>query len=358
MNKHSILKTYPPLGITMGCPAGIGPEIIVKALAGRQASFRDIPFVVLGDIAVMKRACHATGMSRMEKLVKSWTPGQKIEPGTMPIMPVTQLKVEQIPYGRFSATTGSASFSYIKEGIRLCMNRELSGIVTAPVSKAGFKMAGIGFPGHTEMLAHETGTSLYAMMLAGPVLRVTLATIHCALKEVATNLEQNRILELINITHSALTRLFLIKKPSIAVAALNPHAGEGGMFGDEETRIIAPAIDQAASQGINATGPWPPDTVFNAALKGRHDAVVCMYHDQGLIPFKLVHFSDGVNITLGLPIIRTSVDHGTAYDIAGSGMAHEDSLVAAMEMAAMFIYNKKKGKDSQDLTCHVEDSAI
>lgn len=328
----------------MGCPAGIGPEIIVKAFSREHSSSRDIPFVVLGDVAVMKRACGAAGLPRMEKFIKCWEPGQEIEPGTMPVMPVTHLETEQVPYGRVSEITGRASFSYIKEGIELCMNQRLSGIVTGPINKAGFKMAGVEFPGHTEMLAHETKTSLYAMMLAGPVLRVTLVTIHCALKEVAAGLSKNSILRLINITHHALTHLFLIEQPSIAVAALNPHAGEEGMFGDEEARIIAPAVNEAVSQGINATGPWPPDTIFNAALKGRYDAVVCMYHDQGLIPFKLLHFSDGVNITLGLPIIRTSVDHGTAYDIAGSGLAGEESMIAAMDMAAMFAINRTRDR--------------
>ncbi len=328
----------PPLGITMGCPAGIGPEIIVKALSRTDLSGTILPCVVLGDRSIMKRACRSAGVEHME--IRPWTPGERPVPGKINILPITSLSPDQVPFGMVSEITGRASYSYILDGIRLCRKRQLSGLVTAPINKSGLHMAGIDFPGHTEILAHETATPRYAMMLAGKRLRVTLVTIHCALREVPQNLTHDNILELITITDTALRELFLIHHPSIAVAALNPHAGEEGMFGDEEIRIIAPAVTEAASMGINVTGPLPPDTVFHAAWNGRFDAVVCMYHDQGLIPFKLVHFSDGVNITLGLPIIRTSVDHGTAYDLAGTGKASEDSLVAAMETASMFARNR------------------
>ncbi len=327
-----------PIGITMGCPAGVGPEIIIKALARPETA--GIPHVVIGDISILRRACKATGLSNMAGRITEWQPGTKTQPGMINVMPVTDLSVSDVPFGAVSETTGRASYSYITEAIKLCMDHRLSAMVTAPINKEGLKLAGIDFPGHTEILAQETGTTDYAMMLAGPRLRVTLVTIHCALREVAPALSTEKVLRLIKITHRALTDLFRIEKPAIGVAALNPHAGESGMFGDEEKRIITPAVDQAIEEGINASGPWPPDTIFHAAWQGAYDAVVCMYHDQGLIPFKLVHFDNGVNITLGLPIIRTSVDHGTAYDIAGTGKASHESMVAAMDMAAMFVSNR------------------
>ena len=327
-----------PLGITMGCPAGVGPEIIVKALAHHRAG-GSMPFVVLGDKAMLKRACKSTGLDHMAERIRKWSPGMEPEPGAINVMPVTDLSERQVPWGRVTETTGQAAYACINEAITLCMEHKLAGMVTAPINKEGLRLAGVEFPGHTEILAHRTGTARYAMMLAGPRLRVTLVTIHCALKEVAPSLTTEKILELINTTHKALTDLFRIENPRLAVAALNPHAGEGGMFGDEESRIIAPAVVQAGEAGIEVSGPWPPDTVFHAAWNGSYDAVVCMYHDQGLIPFKLVHFDDGVNITLGLPIIRTSVDHGTAYDIAGTGRASASSMKAAMDMAAMFAQN-------------------
>ncbi len=333
--------TEAPIGITMGCPAGVGPEIIIKALAGNEASDAT-PYVVIGDMSILKRACEATGLSHMIPRLREWRPGSATQPGMVNVMPVTTLSDSDVPFGTVSETTGRASYSYITEAIRLCMDHELSAMVTAPINKEGLKLAGIDLPGHTEILARQTGTRNYAMMLAGPRLRVTLVTIHCALKDVAPALSAEKVLRLIKITHQALTDLFRIKDPAIGVAALNPHAGESGMFGDEEERIIIPAVNQARQAGISASGPWPPDTIFHAAWNNAYDAVVCMYHDQGLIPFKLVHFDNGVNITLGLPIIRTSVDHGTAYDIAGTGKASEESMVAAMDMAAMFALNRTK----------------
>lgn len=330
-----------PLCISMGCPAGIGPEITIKALDRVLRAGKPMNLVVAGDIDILKKACSSTGLHSLVDKIISWSPGRPPAGKKINVIPVTKLRQEEVPWGKVTETTGRASYSYVIEAIRLCMNGQCSAMVTAPISKEGLKLAGINFPGHTEILAHETGTDNYAMMLAGPRLRVTLVTIHCALKDVVPALSKQKILDLITITADSLKQLFLIKNPRIAVAGLNPHAGEGGMFGDEESRIIAPAVLLAQDAGIDASGPLPPDTVFHAAWNGRYDAVVCMYHDQGLIPFKLVHFSDGVNITLGLPIIRTSVDHGTAYDIAGKGSAHEESMMAAIEMASMFAHNRQ-----------------
>jgi 4-hydroxythreonine-4-phosphate dehydrogenase len=226
--------------------------------------------------------------------------------------------------------------------VQLIRRGVIDGMTTCPISKASLQAAGYVYPGHTEMLAELTGTEHYAMMLAGPRLRVTLVTIHCPLSQVAARLTEEAIIDLIRITYRALRTDFALSRPKIAVAGLNPHAGENGLFGDEETNLIQPAINQALKEGITVEGPFPPDTVFFKAATGLYDAVVCMYHDQGLIPFKLLHFSDGVNVTLGLPLVRTSVDHGTAYDIAGKGLADANSLTAAVNLAATISANRKR----------------
>jgi 4-hydroxythreonine-4-phosphate dehydrogenase len=215
-------------------------------------------------------------------------------------------------------------------------------MVTCPISKILMHQAGHRFNGHTQLLAHLTNTDDYVMMLAGKRLRVVLVTIHCAFKEVLANLDEKKILKTIIITSKALEKDFGIKKPRLAVAAINPHAGEGGLFGAEEMKIIRPAIEKAKLEGTEVEGPLAADTLFYRAASGEFDAVVAMYHDQGLIPLKLLHFSDAVNITLGLPIIRTSVDHGTAYDIAGKGIADSSSLKAAIRMAVNITENRAK----------------
>jgi len=219
-------------------------------------------------------------------------------------------------------------------------------LATCPINKLAMRKAGFGFQGHTELLAQQTKTSKYVMMLAGSRLRVALVTIHLPLAEVSKNLTTEAVLETIRITHGALKNSFGIPRPKLSVAALNPHAGEGGLFGDEEARLISPALDKAALEGVHVSGPYPPDTIFYWALKGKWDAVISMYHDQGLIPFKMVHFQDGVNTTLGLPIVRTSVDHGTAYDIAGTGAADPGSLIAAIGMAAHQAVERAKNRNS------------
>jgi 4-hydroxythreonine-4-phosphate dehydrogenase len=224
---------------------------------------------------------------------------------------------------------------YINTGVDLAMEKRIDAMVTGPITKTAMKMAGSAFSGHTELIASRTGAKSHAMMLAGDRLKVILVTIHIPLNSVSRQLNTPRILETIQIAGQALKQRFGIKSPRIAVAGLNPHAGESGLFGSEEEEIIAPAVSRARALDIDATGPLPPDTVFFAAVnEKRFDAVICMYHDQGLIPFKLIHFKDGVNTTLGLPIIRTSVDHGTAYDIAFQGIADHSSLMAAIRMAA------------------------
>ena len=230
---------------------------------------------------------------------------------------------------------------YILRAVEMTRKKEIGAMVTCPINKDLMNRAGYRYEGHTQLISEMTGTDDYVMMLAGKKLRVALATIHCALKDVPSLLSEEIIRKTITITASALEQDFGLKKPCIAVAGLNPHAGESGMFGTEEEDIISPAIKRARDEGWCVAGPLPPDTLFYKAASGQFDAVVAMYHDQGLIPLKLLHFSDAVNVTLGLPIIRTSVDHGTAYDIAGSGKADPASLKSAIRMAVEIIRNRK-----------------
>ena len=230
---------------------------------------------------------------------------------------------------------------YIEEAVRGILGGELSAMVTCPIAKKTLQLAGYSYPGHTEFLAALCRTDEYAMMLASDTLKVSLATIHAPLRQVPSLLRADAIYRLIRLTADSLRRDFAIAVPKIAVAGLNPHAGEEGLFGREEEEIIAPAVKKARAAGYAVQGPLPPDTVFYKAVQERcYNAVICMYHDQGLIPFKLLHFRDGVNVTLGLPIVRTSVDHGTAYDIAGKGVASYESLAAAYRMARQIAVNR------------------
>jgi 4-hydroxythreonine-4-phosphate dehydrogenase len=237
---------------------------------------------------------------------------------------------------------GTAMVDCIATAVEMAKIGEVAAVVTSPISKALMQQAGHYFEGHTQLIAFMTDCPDYVMMLAGERLRVALVTIHCSLKDVPSLLSTEKIYKTIAITSKALVRDFGIRSPCIAVAGLNPHAGESGLFGSEEDSIIGPAIERAAADGYYCEGPYPPDTVFHRAASGAFDAVVAMYHDQGLIPLKLLHFRDAVNVTLGLPIIRTSVDHGTAYDIAGKGIADPSSLKAAIRMAVMMAKNRKK----------------
>ncbi|MBS3808829.1 MAG: 4-hydroxythreonine-4-phosphate dehydrogenase PdxA [Desulfobacterales bacterium] len=316
----------------MGDPAGVGPEIICMALS-RAEVFESAKPLVIGDTGVLEKAAAVTGANLKWAAVERADPGE-FDPATIPVINLSSLDVKVHNWGRPGSETGRAMMSYIERAIDMAMSGEISALTTCPINKAAMKMAGGEYSGHTELLARRTGATTYAMMMAGKRLRVVLVTIHVALRTVADAIDPGRITEMIRLTDRALKARFGIGAPEIAVAGLNPHAGEEEMFGDEETRLIRPAIDRALSEGISASGPHPPDTVFYHAAAGKYDAVVCMYHDQGLIPFKMIHFRDGVNTTLGLPIIRTSVDHGTAYDIAGKGSADPQSLIAAVEMAA------------------------
>ncbi len=332
------MKTLPRIGITMGDPAGVGPEIIVRALADPTLFGSCRPFV-LGDVAILQESISRLAKKNPVTEEIAINPidapaSAKGTPGVIDLIPLSDLGSMNIEPGRPVVSGGKAMVHYILQGVKLALQGDIQGMVTAPISKVLMHEAGYNYDGHTQLIAHETGTSDYVMMLAGAKLRVVLVTIHCALRAVPEVLTQEGVCKTILITAGALKKDLGFSNPRLAVAALNPHAGEEGLFGTEEQEIIIPAIRQAQKQGVDVKGPFPADTLFHRAAKGLFEAVVCMYHDQGLIPLKLLHFSDAVNVTLGLPIIRTSVDHGTAYDIAGAGSADPSSLKAAILMAA------------------------
>jgi 4-hydroxythreonine-4-phosphate dehydrogenase len=335
------MKKLPVIGITMGDPSGIGPEIIIKTLSDKTIYEVCRP-VVYGDPGALD--INVKGISRPSiKDIRSPNESKGIS-GQIDLIVCSRLKRESIVPGKPSLEGGSAMVEYIIKATEEAISKELSAIVTSPINKALMNEAGHHFEGHTQLISRLTGAKDFLMMLAGERLRVTLVTIHCALKDVSINIDEVGIFKTITGTFKGLKEDFAIKNPRIAVAALNPHGGEAGLFGVEEKEIIMPAVKRARNKGYNVTGPLSPDTVYHKAASGEFDAVVSMYHDQGLIPLKLLHFSNAVNVTLGLPIIRTSVDHGTAYDIAGKGIANPSSLKAAIRMAAEIVENRKKVK--------------
>ena len=318
-----------PIAITMGDPAGIGPEIVAKLYAD---STRLPPTLVLGDEGMMKRAIQLLALPLTVRVINSPGDYQSIS-GTINVISISHLP-DDLPFGQLDARAGQAAYDYIRAGIDLALQKRIRAVVTAPINKEALKLAGIHYPGHTEILADFSGTKDFAMMLMNEELRVILVTIHVSLREAIEQLTVERELTTLRLAHRAMIQLG-IAHPRIAVAGLNPHAGEHGLFGTEDEMIIKPAIDEAQAEGIEASGPWPGDTVFMHARQGRFDIVVAQYHDQGLIPVKYLGVDEGVNITVGLPFVRTSVDHGTAFDIAGTGKASHASLRVAVEQAAL-----------------------
>lgn len=317
-----------PVAITMGDPTGIGPEITVKLFADPH---RDVAAIVVGDPQILTRACQATAVAL--KVLQIHAVSQaNYAPGTVEVLAETSLPAD-LPYGTVDPRAGEASFRYIRRGIELALTGQVRALTTAPINKESLRAAGLPYPGHTEILGELTGTRDYAMMMANDQLRVVLVTVHQSLRTALDAITVSRELEIIRLTHRTL-RHNGNSRPRIAVAGLNPHAGENGLFGREDLDIIAPAVEAARSVGINASGPWPADTVFMRARTGEFDAVVAQYHDQGLIPIKYLGLEHGVNITIGLPFVRTSVDHGTAFDIAGQGIADHTSLLTALRHAA------------------------
>ena len=331
----------PIIGITMGDPVGIGPEIILLSLIN-PSIYEVCRPLVIGDSRILGAAKKII-QSRLEiEAIKKPDDGT-YRCGIVDVLNISELDPDKTTWGKPTVQTGGAMVRYITAAADLAIKQRIEAMVTCPINKMAMQLSGCHYSGHTELLAERSKSNEFAMMLAGERLRVVLVTIHVPLRDVPDILSRQKIVKTIKLTWQALNERFGIKAPRIAVSGLNPHAGEGGMFGDEEENIIAPAIQDAEAQGFYASGPFPPDTVFYHAAKRRYDAVVCMYHDQGLIPFKLIHFNTGVNTTLGLPIIRTSVDHGTAYDIAGAGIANPGSLIAAINMAArQAVFARKK----------------
>ncbi|MFM9107451.1 MAG: 4-hydroxythreonine-4-phosphate dehydrogenase PdxA [Chloroflexota bacterium] len=321
----------PALALTMGDPAGIGPEVILAALAHPEVHATCRPLVV-GDARILRRAA-------------AWLPGTPGEivavddpaearylPGRIEVLDLRDADPAACPVGEVTAAAGNAAVEAVFRACDLAMAGEVDGIVTAPLNKAAMNLAGHHFAGHTELLAERTGAGKVSMLLVGPQLRVVHVSTHVGLEEAIRRVTPERVLEVIEIAAEACRQLG-IAQPRIAVAGLNPHAGEGGLFGREEIERIAPAIAAARARGLDVSDPQPPDTVFLRATKGVYDIVVAMYHDQGHIPMKVLAFDSGVNVSVGLPIVRTSVDHGTAFDIAGRGIASEESMLAAIAVA-------------------------
>jgi 4-hydroxythreonine-4-phosphate dehydrogenase len=319
-----------PLVISMGDACGIGPEII--ASLWRKDAPRDA--VVVGDVAVLRRAVAATGGGLAVAALQSLGELGRVPPRCLPVWQPAGLPAGLIdaPLGQVDARAGGAAALCIEAAVGLIQAGQARGLVTAPIHKEALHAAGSPYPGHTEMLQALAGGVPVRMMLANEELRTVLVTIHCSLREAIDRVTREAVLETLRITGAALQRMG-IAAPRIAVAGLNPHAGEGGLFGDEEILHIAPAIADARAEGLDARGPFAPDTIFMRARRGEFDVVVAMTHDHGLIPVKYLGVEQGVNVTLGLPFVRTSPDHGTAFDIAGRGLADPASLGAALAMA-------------------------
>ncbi len=332
----------PLLGITMGDPGGIGPEICAKALSA-PALYDICRPLVVGDAGVMENAVGFCGLDLAVGAVERPADG-RYAPGRIDVLDLANMPVAQLRHKTVTAQQGRASFEYVARAISLALAGEIDATVTGPINKASINAAGHHYAGHTEIYADLTGTRDYTMMLVEGGFRVTHVSTHVSLRDACERVKRERVAKVISLTHDALVRLG-VAAPRIAVAGLNPHCGEGGLFGDEDEREIAPAVAEALERGIRAEGPLPADTVFSKMRGGMYDAVVVMYHDQGHIPTKLVGFQyddatgtwgqmAGVNVTLGLPIVRTSVDHGTAFGKAGEGRANPQSMIEAVRLAA------------------------
>ncbi len=324
-----------PIGLTQGDPAGIGPDISLSAWV-RRRELSLPPFLYIGDPAILSERAREIGIDARIRETDAQGAMAAFS-DAIPVLPVPAGAA--IRAGHPHPASASGTTGAIEKAVDLCFRGEVCAVTTNPIAKSVLYRAGFGFPGHTEYLAdlarRRTGqTVLPVMMLAGPLLRAIPLTIHIPLKDVPGKITEALILETCRIAHRDLKTRFGIEAPRLAIAGLNPHAGEDGAMGLEEIDVIAPAISRARAEGIHAIGPLPADTMFHAQARDRYDVAICMYHDQALIPVKALGFDESVNVTLGLPFIRTSPDHGTAFGIAGQGIAREDSLVAALRLAA------------------------
>ncbi|AEV30840.1 4-hydroxythreonine-4-phosphate dehydrogenase [Sphaerochaeta pleomorpha str. Grapes] len=347
------MDTRPIVAITLGDPASIGPEITIKAFSTHTLLDRCRPLVV-GDVTILHRALSFPGIPQVALNAIQNVSDAKFEQGTIDVFDLGICDNALPPVGEVSNLSGDAAFQYVLKAIDLAKSGEVDATVTNALNKEAMNKAGHHFDGHTEIYAHYTGVTNQTMMLVHGDLRVVHVSTHVSLRQACDRVKKARVLEVIEIADKACKDLG-IASPRVAVAGLNPHCGEGGLFGTEEIEEISPAIEEARKEGINVIGPIPPDTIFSKALGGMYDIVVAMYHDQGHIPLKVVGFVydraskawksvSGVNITLGLPIIRTSVDHGTAFDQAGKGTADELSLINAIDNAIDLAKQKMRNK--------------
>lgn len=312
----------PTVAISMGDPSGIGPEVALRACAWLR---REARYILVGDRAVFESTARRLRVKAPSSIIETST-----------------LRAAERRPGKPSPAGAEAAYRAILRAVALVQQGEADALVTAPVSKQAIRSLGYDFPGHTEVIAKLAGNAAVRMMMSGSTLSIVLVTTHIRLSEVPQALTAANVADTAVIAFRALVEHFGVRRPRLALAGLNPHAGEGGAFGDEEARILAPAIAAAAARGVRLDGPHPPDTIFARARSGEFDAVVSLYHDQGLIPFKLLHFHDGVNVTLGLPFPRTSPDHGTAFDIAGRGTADPSSMASAIQLAVKMSAHGKR----------------
>jgi 4-hydroxythreonine-4-phosphate dehydrogenase len=336
------METPLVLGLTMGDPAGIGPEICLRVLARPVEKIGCIP-VLFGDATVLRRAAQSAGLPPPQCRVLSAAQWADCGPVQEPlILDFATLDASTLQPGKVSAQCGKAGATYIEQAIEAAMKRRIDGVVTAPIHKEALNLAGVPYPGHTEIFTALTKARRSCMMLYSEELTVSMVTTHIGYADVPARLSVERVLNVIELTAEAMGWM-LRRAPRLAVCGLNPHSGEHGLFGQkEEERFLEPAIAQARARGIAVEGPLPPDAAFTTNQRKRFDAIVTLYHDQGHIPFKMVAFDTGVNTTLGLPIIRTSVDHGTAFDIAWKGLASPDSLLAAIRVAAQLAEGRRQ----------------
>ena len=318
------------IAVTMGDPAGIGPEIIIKSLS--EAGLAGAPVVVVGCVRTLRRIMAMNITPQAELRVIQKVCDAHFAPGVINVMDEPLANPDALTPGVVQAVAGDLAYRCIKRATALALSGEVKAIATAPLNKEALHLGGHNYPGHTELLAHLTGSKEYAMVLYTEKLKVIHITTHISLRQFLDTLNQPRIETVIGVADRFLRRVGY-PRPRIAVAGVNPHAGENGLFGDEEIRIVALAVAAMRAKGVEVTGPCPPDTVFMQCHEGMYDMVVAMYHDQGHIPLKLLGFYDGVNITAGLPFIRTSADHGTAFDIAWTGKAKSESMATSIELA-------------------------
>jgi 4-hydroxythreonine-4-phosphate dehydrogenase len=330
--------TSPVFVLTMGDPAGIGPEIALKALTSKKlgAGYR---IAVVGDLSIMKTVAKKL---KQRVVFNAVTDIREAKRETVNVLDMQQLLPSDFTVGKVDAATGRASYAYILRAIELAMEGSAAGVITNPINKESLHRAGINYPGHTEIFADKTGASEYTMLFYLDGVGVAHATTHCSLRQAIEMISKELVLSQIKLLHVAMKQLG-VKRPRIAIGGLNPHAGEHGLFGSEEADHIVPAIEAARALGIDVRGPYPPDTVFMRAFKKEFDGVVSMLHDHGFVALKSRNFEGGVNITIGLPIIRTSVGHGTAFDKAGKGTASPESLLRAINAAWLLYKNGKKG---------------